>query len=79
MATVLPAMQGTMGSTQYWLVTMPAKELTERLTIPKNIEGWDDMSVEERYQRDIDYNRVRRQIAPYLMTDDDRFFRCVHR
>lgn len=74
MATVLPAMQGKMGSTQYWLVTMPAKELTERLTIPKHIEGWDDLSVEERYQREIDYKRVRRQIAPYLTTDDDRFF-----
>lgn len=74
MATVLPAMQGVMGSTHYWLVTMPAKELTERLTIPQHIEGWEDLSVEERYQRDIDYNRVRKQIAPYLMTDDDRFF-----
>lgn len=74
MATVLPAMQGKMGSTKYWLVTMPAKELTERLTIPKNIEGWEDLSIEERYQREIDYRRVRRQIAPYLMTDDDRFF-----
>ena len=74
MATVLPAMQGKMGSTSYWLVTMPAKELTERLTIPKHIEGWEDLSVEERYQREIDYKRVRRQIAPYLTTDDDRFF-----
>ena len=74
MATVLPAMQGKMGSTRFWLVTMPAKELTERLTIPKHIEGWDDLSVEERYQREIDYKRVRRQIAPYLTTDDDRFF-----
>ncbi len=74
MSTVHPAMQGTMGSTPYWLVTMPAKELTERLTIPKDIEGWDDLSIEERYQRDIDYRRVRNQIAPYLMTDDDRFF-----
>ena len=53
---------------------MAAKELTERLTIPKKIEGWDDLSIEERYQRDINYNRVRKQIAPYLATDDDRFF-----
>ena len=53
---------------------MPAKELTERLTIPKEIDGWEEMRLEERYQRDIDYNRVRKQIAPYLATDDDRFF-----
>ena len=74
MGTVFPAMQGTIGSTHYWVVTMPAKELTERLTIPKEIDGWEDMRLEERYQRDIDYNRVRKQIAPYLATDDDRFF-----
>lgn len=67
-------MRGRFGSTDYYIVTMPAKELTERLVIPREIEGWDDLSLEERYQRDINYNRVRRQIAPYLVQDDDRFF-----
>ena len=74
MATVLPAMRGTFGSTEYYLATMPAKELTERLVVPKNLEGWDDLTIEERYQRDINYNRVKKQIAPYLANDQDRFF-----
>ena len=74
MATVLPAMRGKFGSTDYWIVTMPAKELTERLVIPQEIEGWSDLSLEERYQREINYGRVKRQIAPYLVQDDDRFF-----
>ena len=74
MATLLPAMEGQFGSTKFWIVTMPAKELTERLTIPTELDGWEEMSIEERYQRDIDYNRVRKQIAPYLTTDEDRFF-----
>lgn len=74
MASVLPAMRGKFGTTEYYIVTMPAKELTERLVIPREIEGWEDLSLEERYQRDINYNRVRRQIAPYLVQDDDRFF-----
>lgn len=74
MATVLPAMKGRFGSTEFFIVTMPAKELTERLVIPKDIEGWEDLTIEERYQRKIDYSRVKKQIAPYLMTDDDRFF-----
>ena len=74
MATLLPAMEGQFGSTKFWIVTMPAKELTERLTIPTELDGWEEMSIEERYQRDIDYNRVKKQIAPYLTTDDDRFF-----
>ena len=74
MATLLPAMEGKFGSTNFWIVTMPAKELTERLTVPKDLDGWEEMSIEERYQRDIDYNRVKRQIAPYLASDEDRFF-----
>lgn len=74
MASVLPAMRGKFGTTDYYIVTMPAKELTERLVIPEDIEGWEDLSIEERYQRDINYNRVKRQIAPYLVNDEDRFF-----
>ena len=53
---------------------MPAKELTERLTIPQYVEGWDDLSIEERYQREISYKRVKDQIAPYFAHDNDRFF-----
>lgn len=67
-------MRGKFGSTDYYIVTMPAKELTERLVIPREMEGWTDLSLEERYQRDINYSRVKRQIAPYLVQDDDRFF-----
>jgi len=67
-------MRGKFGTTEYYIVTMPAKELTEKLTVPRDIEGWEDLSLEERYQRDINYNRVKRQIAPYLVEDDDRFF-----
>ena len=67
-------MRGKFGTTDYWIVTMPAKELTERLIIPKEIEGWADLSIEEQYQREINFNRVKRQIAPYLAQDPDRFF-----
>ena len=74
MSSVVPAMRGKFGSTEFYIVTMPAKELTERLVVPQDIEGWGDLSMEERYQREINYTRVKRQIAPYLMDDDDRFF-----
>ena len=67
-------MRGTFGTTEYYIITMPAKELTERLVVPRNIEGWEDLSIQERYQREISYSRVKRQIAPYLVEDDDRFF-----
>lgn len=74
MASLLPAMRGKFGSTEYFLVTMPAKELTERLVIPTDVEGWGELSIEEKYQREVDYRRVKQQIAPYLAADEDRFF-----
>jgi len=74
MPTTMPAMRGKFGSTEYFLVTMPAKELTERLVIPKEMPEWSDMSVEERFQREINYKRVKEHIAPYLAADPDRFF-----
>ena len=32
-----------------------------------------DLNVEERYQCDINYKRVKEHIAPYLANDPDRF------
>lgn len=74
MASVLPAMKGKFGSTDYYIITMSAIDLTQKLTIPSEIEGWDDLSLEERYQREVNYRRVASQIAPYLASDPDRFF-----
>lgn len=67
-------MRGQFGSTEYFIVTMNAKDLTEKLVVPKDMDKWDDLSLEERYQRDINYRRVKRQIAPYLVEDEARFF-----
>ena len=74
MPSAIPAMRGHFGSTEFYLVTMHAKELEERLIIPKEMEGWDDMSLEERFQRNVNYTRVKKHIAPYLASDPDRFF-----
>jgi DNA sulfur modification protein DndB len=74
MATAIPAMRASFGSTEYFVITMGAKELSERLVIPKEMDGWDNMSIEERFQREVNYDRVRKHIAPYLASDPDRFF-----
>ena len=73
----VPAMKGQLGNTKYYILSMKAGDLVNRVKIPKDVPGWDDMSIEERYQRDIDYNRVRKQIAPYLANDDSRFFGAI--
>ena len=74
MASVHPAMRGKFGSTNYYMVTMKAADVANQLVIPKEIPGWDDLELEARFQRDINYNRVRKHIAPYLADDPDRFF-----
>ena len=74
MATTVPAMKGRLGNTCYYILSMKAQELVKNVKIPKEMEEWDDESVEERYQREINYQRVRSQIAPYLANDDSRFF-----
>ncbi len=74
MATQIPAFLGKFGSTEFFVVTMKAGELIRNLTIPKDMDGWEDLTVEERYQREVNYKRVAAQIAPYLAEDEDRFF-----
>ena len=70
----VPAMKGRLGNTPYYILSMKAGDLVNRVKIPKEMPDWKGMSIEERYQREIDYNRVRKQIAPYLANDDSRFF-----
>ena len=74
MATAIPAMRGSFGSTEFFVVTMRAKELADKLVIPKELDEWDEMTIEERFQREVNYNRVKKHIAPYLANDPDRFF-----
>lgn len=73
MGMILPAITGRIGTTDYWVTTMKAAELCSALTIPKSMDGWDDLTLEERYQRDINLTRVRKEIAPYFAMDKDRF------
>jgi len=74
MSSTMPAMRGKFGNTEFFIVTMYAKELSDKLVIPKEMEGWDDMTIEEKFQREINYRRVKDHIAPYLAKDKERFF-----
>lgn len=74
MASTIPAMRGKLGNTEYYIVTMKAKEVGEKMKAAVEVEGWDDLSLEQKYQRVIDLKRVRVDIAPYLAGDPDRFF-----
>ena len=77
MPSTIPAMKARLGNTDYFILSMKAQELAEKVRIPRELEGWEDMSLEEIYQRDLNYNRVRKQIAPYFANDDSRFFGAI--
>ncbi len=74
MPSTIPAMRGQLGSTEYFIVTMKAKEVAEKMKAAVDVEGWEDLSLEQKYQRKINLKRVRTDIAPYLARDPDRFF-----
>lgn len=73
MATAIPALSGKFGSYEYWLTTMRVGEIIRSITIPKDDPDWPGLSIEERYQRDVNLRRVKKDIAPYFAGDPDRF------
>ena len=77
MMKLIPCIRGTIGSTEYYVATMKASEVVNSIRIPKEMPEWGNESVEERYQREINYKRVKEQIAPYLAIDPDRFFNAL--
>ena len=77
MSTTVPAMKARLGNTEYFILSMKAQEVADKVKIPRELKDWTDMSVEEIYQRDINYTRVKTQIAPYLTKDDSRFFGAI--
>lgn len=73
MPTTIPALQAKFGETEYYLTTMRVGEFVRAVRMPTEVPGWDDLSIEERYQRDINITRVRKGVAPYFATDKYRF------
>ncbi len=77
MAQTFAAIKGKFGDTEYFVLAMKAKQLVEKARIPSEGLEWKDMSLEEREQRDINYNRIKKQIVPYLQKDKSRFFGAI--
>lgn len=77
MASVIPCIQGRMGTTNYFETTMPARELVVAARPASELDGWASQSVEERLQRELNEKRVRDEIVPYLARSADRFFGSI--
>jgi DNA sulfur modification protein DndB len=74
MSTSFPALSGKIGSTEYYLVVMPAQWVSSNLVIPSEMDGWENETIDERYQRKINWSRVVTSMAPYLADEQQRFF-----
>lgn len=72
------ALRARMGGENYFILTMTAWDLASRFSLPQKIKEWDEnLSLEERYYRDINYARIKKHIAPYLANDESRFFGAI--
>ena len=74
MAYTIPCIKGKLGSTPYYLGTMKAEEIVGMAKPAKRMAEWEEFTIEERMQRDLNEKRVRDEIAPYIANDPDRFF-----
>src|SRR4051812_9970743 len=77
MALLIPAIKGKLGNTQYWEATMKVRDLVHAVRPPKEMDGWANFSIEERMQRDADMARIKKQLAPYIVRNPDRFFGSI--
>lgn len=73
MPTTIPALQAKFGETEYYLTTMRVGEFVRSVRMPTDVPGWEDLTIEERYQRNINITRIRKGVAPYFATDEYRF------
>lgn len=74
MPTTIPAMRGQMGSIEYYLTTMKAGEAVNKIRLASELPESKELSIEERMQRELEWERVEKEIARFLATDTDRFF-----
>lgn len=77
MATTIPVMRGKLGTVEYYLTTMKAAEAVAKIRTADQLPNWADLSIEEIMQRQIDWGRVKNEIARFMAKDDDRFFGAI--
>ena len=77
MATVIPAIKGRLGNTDYYETTMKVRDLVQAVRPPREMDDWANFSIEDRMQREPDEKRIKAQLAPYMAKNPDRFFGSI--
>ena len=73
MATVIPALRVRFGQIEYYVSYMHVNDIINQVKFPQDLEEWPNMSIDEKFQREINLRRVRKDIAPYFASDATRF------
>ncbi len=73
---VYPAMRGKLGSTEYFTTVIKARDMVQNTKV-QSPDDWSNVTMNEIYQRKLDYDRVVKHIAPYLAKDKNRFFGSI--
>ena len=69
-----PALQGNMGSRTYWVTVWQWGFVRTMIDFAENLPDYGSLPPAESLQRDINQSRVQKEIVPYILTNDDRFF-----
>lgn len=77
MSTTIPVIKATMGSRDYYISKMTASELSGQVGIASQQSDWQELTLNELYQRKLNEKRVEQDIAPYLANTKDRFFGSI--
>jgi len=72
---LFPAIQAQIGSWNYYMVKMSMREISENVSFATEIN--DDRTLDEAIQRTLDESRATKQIASYLIKQQDRFFSSI--
>jgi len=66
-----------MGSRDYYIAKMSASSLSGQVSIASELDDWENLTLDDLYQRDLNRKRVEQDIAPYLANTADRFFGSI--
>lgn len=70
-----PALKCTMGSWDYYVLKMSARELSANVKYASEV--YEDRTLDEAIQRALNETRVKRDIVTYLKRQEDRFFSAL--
>ena len=73
MSTLLPALRVKFGNMEYFISHMPVNDLVRQVVFPAELDEWENMSIDVKFQREINFGRVKKSIAPYFAHDKSRF------